>query len=408
MPTEKFQIPGQPDFELGSDRNSPVSIIAEVPETGSADGLVFIIPGMGGEKDAHYSSIIRRYIADKYNLVAVSVDGHCNTCRPNRSTEFGKVEVDINPGSLIEALGHYVAQGGKLDAPVQTHNDILSVLTQSHGASFSVNATLVPPDGQYQNFGVLSALDHLAALNFLIDQPLPFDEGNVICLGSSHGGYIAHLMHKFAPNTLNGIIDASAYTETQPIFIDGRWNELALTENNIVYKCSTVQRWQFSQHGEPTFFGADRSLIRDVAHVAHVEELVAKTQRPCQFRMIHSDDDRISPPHLKKRQAALLSACGFDVCLDVVGEADVDGKLIKSADHGMGIALNLLFDKYYPTLRRQSGKGDRELETQLVFDGPKMSYSLRHVRNQIHIDATCEDVEVSAPASINHPQPVAV
>lgn len=408
MPSSQYLIPGQPDFELASERNHPVTILVETPETETADGLVFIIPGMGGEKDASYSSMIRRYIADKYNLVAVSVDAHCNTCRPNRSTEFGKVELNISPSSLVDALGQYVAHGGKLETQVKTHDDILSLLKQRSDVVFGVDATLVPPGGQYQNFGVLSALDHLAALNFLIDQPIAFDTGNILCLGSSHGGYIAHVMHKFAPNTFNGIIDASAYTETQPTFIDGRWNELALTEQNITFRCSTVQKWQFGQHGEATYFGADRGLIRDVAYNAHLEEVVAKTERPCQFRMIHSDNDRVSPPHLKTRQAALLDSYGFDVRLDVIGEADVDGKFIKSADHGMGIALNLLFDKYYPTLVRQRGKTDRELETHLVFDGPKMSYSLKHVRSQIHLDATCRDIDVSAPSHARLQQSVAV
>ena len=408
MPSSQFQIPGQPDFELGSERDHPVTILVEVPETEVADGLVFIIPGMGGEKDANYSSMIRRYISDKYNLVVVSVDAHCNTCRPNRSTEFGKVGLTINPKSLVDALGQYVAHGGKLETQVETHDEILLLLKQRQDIAFNINATLVPPGEQYQNFGVLSALDHLAALNFLLDEPIAFDTGNILCLGSSHGGYIAHLMHKFAPNTFNGIIDASAYTETQPSFIDGRWNELALTEQNIAFRCSTVQKWQFSRHGEVNFFGVERSLIRDVAYDTHLAEVAAKTQRSCQFRMIHSGDDRVSPPHLKARQAALLDSYGFDVHLDVIGEADVDGKFIKSADHGMGIALNLLFDKYYPTLVRQPGKIDRELETHLVFDGPKMSYSLKHVRNQIHLDATCCDIDVDAPSSSRQQQTVSV
>lgn len=408
MPSSQFQIPGQPDFELGSDRSHPVTLLVETPETEAADGLVFIIPGMGGETDAHYSSMIRRYIADKYNIVAVSVDAHCNTCRPNLSTEFGKVELSISPNSLVDALGQYVAHGGKLETQVKTHNEILSLLKQRPDLTFAVNATLVPPGGQYQNFGVLSALDHLAALNFLIDQPIAFDTGNVLCLGSSHGGYIAHVMHKFAPNTFNGIIDASAYTETQPTFVDGRWLELALTEQNITFQCSTVQKWQFGQHGEATFFGADRSLIRDVVYDSHLAEVAAKTQRSCQFRMIHSGDDRISPPHLKTRQAAFLESYGFDVHLDVIGEADVDGKFIKSADHGMGIALNLLFDKYYPTLARRPGKLDRELETHLTFNGPKMSYCLKHMRNQIHLDATCRDIEPSVPSPVHQQQPVTV
>jgi len=69
---------------------------------------------------------------------------------------------------------------------------------------------------------------------------------------------------------------------------------------------------------------------------------------------------------------------------------DVDGKFIKSADHGMGIALNLLFDRYYPTIERRDGVTDRELETALTFDGPKYSYRIAHHSSGMRLAATCE------------------
>ena len=394
MASTVYEFAGQPDFELNSDRSHPVSMIVETPDTEMADGLVFIIPGMGGEKDKHYSEMIRRYIAGKYNLVAVSVDGHCSTCRPNRSTEFGEVTIDIDPTSIIHALGHYVSQGGVINVPLQNHNDVIALLKRDTSKTFKLKATLEPPGGQYQNFGVLAALDHLTALHFLIDQGLKFDTSNVICIGSSHGGYIAHMMHKLAPNTINGVIDASAYTETVPSFIDRKWTELDLRDGNFTYGCSTTQKWQFDKPGEPTFFGPDRALIRDTAYSDHLSVIADASSKACQFRMIHSSADRVSPPYLKTRQHDALKANGFDVQLDVIGEADVDGKLIKSADHGMGIALNLLFDRYYPTISRKVSKNDRERGTELIFEGPKLSYALTYRLGQIHADATCSEIDI--------------
>lgn len=393
MPKQVFEFPGQPDFELQSDRSSPVKMIAEIPEGGEADGLVFVIPGMGGDKDSNYSEMIRRYISSKYNLVAVSVDAHCNTCRPQRSTEFGDVGVSIVPFSVIDALGKYVSLGGVVDAPLKTHDDIISLLRRDKTQTYGLKATLTPPGGQYQNFGVLSALDHVCALHFLIDSDVRFDPANVVCLGSSHGGYIAHMINKLAPNTINGVIEASAYTETLLSFVDGKWNEHAITDGNIIYACSTVQKWQFEKHGDPTFFGPDRALIRDTSYSAHLAEIATKTERPCQFRMIHSATDRISPLHLKSRQARHLVAQGFDVRLDVVHDADVDGKFVKSTDHGMGIALNQLFDIYYPTLSKRAGKLDRERKTSLTFEGVHMRYEVQYEPRQLHVAATCHEID---------------
>ncbi len=391
MTSHRFEIAGQPDFELGIERSRPVAVIAEVPEADDADGLVFVIPGMGGEKDADYSAMLRRYIAAKYNLVAVSVDAHCNTCRPARSTEFGDVGIDFNGESILDALGRYVASGEKIDRKLETHADILQMLRSVAPKQFAIKAILTPPGGQYQNFGVLSAMDHLSALNALVDSDISFDTANVLCVGSSHGGYIAHMMHKFAPNSFNGIIDASAYTETATTFINGGWKEANISDGNLIYTCSTRQEWQFNKPGLPTFFGPDRYLIRDTAYDVHMEAVAASASRKCQFHMIHSTSDAVSSPALKQRQADTLGALGFDVSLDLVGEDQVDGKFIKSADHGMGIALNLLFDRYYPKIERRAGPTDRELGTELVFDGPKYTYRVAHRASDVQVTATCEE-----------------
>ena len=391
MPTHRFEIAGQPDFELGFERQQPVTIIAETPDASTADGLVFIIPGMGGEKDADYSAMLRRYLAAKYRLVAVSVDAHCNTCRPSRSTEFGDVGLELNGDSLLDALGRYVASGQTITKKIENHADILQMLRAASPNKFAIRTLLTPPGEQYQNFGVLSALDHICALHALIDSDIDFDPANVLCVGSSHGGYIAHLMHKFAPNSFNGIIDASAYSETATAFIDGQWKEVNITDGNLIYTCSTAQKWQFSKPGEPTFFGPDRALIRDTAYEPHMEHAGSKAIRKCQFRMIHAMQDAVSPASLKLKQVEALTNLGFDVTLDMIGAGDVDGKFIKSADHGMGIALNLLFDKYYPSIERRAAKTDRELETELVFDGPKYTYRLAHRADQIHLQASCEE-----------------
>lgn len=391
MASHRFEIAGQPDIELGLERSRPVTIIAEVPDTDHADGLVFVIPGMGGEKDADYSAMLRRYIAAKYNLVTVSVDAHCNTCRPARSTEFGEVGLDFDSESILDALGRYLVSGEKINGSVETYADILQMLRSAAPKQFAVKTILSPPDGQYQNFGVLAALDHLCALNALIDSEFAFDTSNVLCVGSSHGGYIAHMMHKFAPNSFNGIIDASAYTETATTFIDGGWKETNINDGNLIYICSTRQEWQFGKPGLPTFFGPDRSLIRDTAYDVHMGSVSASADRKCQFRMIHSTTDAVSSPVLKQRQADILDALGFDVVLDMIGEDQVDGKFIKSADHGMGIALNLLFDRYYPTIERRDGPTDRELGTKLVFEGPKYTYRITHGATDAQVTATCEE-----------------
>ncbi|WOF73883.1 DUF2920 family protein [Parvibaculaceae bacterium PLY_AMNH_Bact1] len=400
MTSHRFEIDGQPDFELGAPRQRPVTAIVEVPESDAAEGLVFIVPGMGSERDEGYYTMLRRYIAAKYNLVAVSVDAHCNVCRPHRSDGVAPVVLDVQSDSIYEAFGRFISAGGKVDRPLTNINDMLALLLPAKSNPVELNTIIQPPDGDYQNFGVLAALDHLAVLNVLLDSDIAFDQTNIVCMGSSHGGYLAHMIHKFAPNTINGVIDASAYTEAIPIYLDGQFREISITEShlNLTHHCSTKSLWQFKTPTEPYFFDTDRALIRDVGHCEHLGHISETSERKCQFRMIHSRFDNISPPAAKVQQAEVLNALGYNVQLDIVEERDVDGKFIKSLDHGMGIALELLFDKYYPTLEKRNGRTDRDLGSVLHFHGPKYTYRLRHQAGSLHADVKCEGRQFDKPA----------
>jgi len=397
--SHRFILDGHPDFELGIPRKRPITVNLETPQSDIADGLVFLVPGMGSERQEEYSAMLRRYISAKHNLVVVSVDAHCNVCRPHRSEGVDSVVMNIQSESIYEALGRFIGNGAHVDRALTNLNDMLALLISAKSETFDFNAIIEPPDGDYQNFGVLAALDHLTVLNELLDSDFAYDHENIICLGSSHGGYLAHLIHKFAPNTISGVIDASAYTETMPKFIDGKYNEAHEIEGNIRYRCSTKTHWQFNRPDEKTFFGADRAAIRDVGDLAHLEQVANLANRKCQFRMVHSSFDKLSPPELKLRQAGILASLGYDVQLDMIGEADIDGKFIKSLGHGMGISLELLFDKYYPTFEKRSGKIDREIGTTLCFEGPKYAYRIEHRPNSIYLDTVCEELIIGSAKS---------
>ena len=69
---------------------------------------------------------------------------------------------------------------------------------------------------------------------------MEFDTNNILCVGSSHGAYIAHLIHKFAPNTINGIIDNSGYTIPLAQYIGARpeFQQLVASVTLAVQSCN--------------------------------------------------------------------------------------------------------------------------------------------------------------------------
>ena len=94
--------------------------------------------------------------------------------------------------------------------------------------------------------------------------------------------------------------------------------------------------------------------------------------------MIHSTKDQLFSIGLKRRQSCVLLEQGLDGTLAEMGEDDVDGKFITTLEHDMGLALNKLFDKYYPTLSLVDGTSDRTLKTKLQFEGPHKVYEVQY------------------------------
>lgn len=385
MPSISGSLSGHEDFELGIPRKVPVTFEAEIPDNGPADGLVFLIPGFGEDTDEAYTRLTRRQIAAKHNLVVVSVRAHCHFCRPKQSIPGVAVSIEIDPWSIAKVIGALVLQGDSLDGLRSAEEkDALRFLKSRKDHKFSLSAALIPPGDDYQNFGVLAALDHLLVLNKLIDDGVEFDHDNIIATGTSHGGYIAHLMQKFAPNTISAVIESSAYPETLPAYLGFGGVEYRAIDGNIEFVCSTKTAWSNENIGAPNYFGSDQARIRNVCDPDHLETARgASGSRKTQFRMIHSSRDRLVNIDLKRHQSNVLRSSGFDADLQVVDEADVDGKVITTLDHGLGMGLHSLFDRFYPSLIRKPAPTDRDLKTRLCFAGNRTNYVVDHGRSGV-------------------------
>ncbi|MEQ9520181.1 MAG: DUF2920 family protein [Parvibaculum sp.] len=382
MATLKGSIAGHPDFELGIPRTVPVEYRAEVPENGPADGLVFIVPGFGGDKDEALLTLTRRHIAATYNLVAVSVRPHCYHCRPSSMLPKGvDVNIEIDPWSIARAIGALVLQGDDLSGLTSAEQSAtLPFLKSRWEHAFELKGTIIPPGDDYQNFGVLAALDHLMVLADLRKRDVAFENSNVICLGTSHGGYISHLIHKFAPNTVSAVIECSAYLQFMPNYVGfGAADELHSIDGNITLVSATRSAWQMERAGAPDYFGTDAMMIREVALPSHQAVLSkAAPDRALQCRMLHSLKDRLVPIELKRGYLSVLRAFDHDVQLDEMGEAELDGKFITTLEHGMGVSLAKLFDRFYPSLQPSKGAADADLGTRLNYPCGVQNYVVQH------------------------------
>ena len=162
------------------------------------------------------------------------------------------------------------------------------------------------------------------------------------------------------------------------------------TVGHVTVACNTVTRWNLSDGYSPAFFGPARFAIRDAMNPWHLAEVSAKAARRCQFRMVNSYKDGLSPIEVKQAQCRALQANGFDAQLRIIRESHLDGKVFKTLEHGMEASIGGLFDRYADSLTALPTTLDRELETSLTFECYDYVYRIRHHKTAPYFEASCE------------------
>ena len=332
MLLESREIEGAPDFETGKVRTGALRYSITAPD--AAKGLAFLIPGFGGDADPEYARGLRGHVARKHGLVAVSVDYHCLGARPENGAQL---QIDSPQHLQLVAT----AQLNGIQLPAWDDVGAICAALGKKGLTAQVPALLNAAGGDLQNFGITQALDHLRVLGDLLQRGPAFDPRRIVAVGSSHGGYLAHLIAKIAPRTLAGVIDNSGYVQP-PMSHGGGGSapEYITAIGGVRLLCRTRRAWSFDDRRASDFYGRDQDLIRDVGHPPHLkQQRAAAGDAGPVFRMANAAVDAISPPEAKARQAAYLQALGFDARLDLIGEDRIDGRVFKAVVHGLNASI---------------------------------------------------------------------
>jgi hypothetical protein len=362
-------IASSDDFELSIKRTSDITYRYSYPKNRKLNGMVFVISGFGDDTNSDYNRKLRSYIAKEFDVCAISVDYHCFFSRPNNGA---KIEFDEFDRELI--INNLNSNGIEFDRDEST--EVLldrwdrAIQDQKDKNSIDPNvksiltATLNPKRGEYQNFGVLQALDHINVIYDLEKERLDFKDGYpVILMGSSHGGYIAYMVAKLAPFKIDCVIDNSSYVKPPLNYIIGKEidymnPEFILSRKNIMLNCFVKTEWSLNKNNK-SYFSDSRYMIRDVSDKEHLDCL-ADINNKIKFVSYHSIKDTIAPYEDKLSFYDTLKSHGFDCKLYTIeDEKDVDGRFIKSLSHGLDMSLKELAKRELPkALEIKSNKKD--------------------------------------------------
>ncbi|ELM7347412.1 DUF2920 family protein, partial [Campylobacter coli] len=360
---QTFEIDSCDDVELGIKRTSKLEYRISYDDEKDLKAIVFVIGGYGANANIYFLDSYRNYIAKNFDVVTINVFYHCfcqrrsDVLKYDASAKFleedlenfSKVLNDFNIDSRNLNSNNALEYYHHLDHYITTLKS-QGKLAQNYQAKFT--STFIPPNGDYQNYGVMAAIDHINALKDLVKRFPEFADLPKIYGGGSYGGYLSLLIAKIAPWYVDGVIDNSGSALPPLNYILGREMEsgcdYVLNSSHILIQCFLKTHWTRKENS-PYFFNNENYFIRTLLNKDHLI-LQSQKNKNIIYVSYHSKEDPLTPANFKELTMQILKILGYDVSLNLIDENKIDGKFIKNLDHGCGIPDKALFRKELPLM----------------------------------------------------------
>ncbi|ENI6490002.1 DUF2920 family protein [Campylobacter coli] len=365
---QSFEIDSCDDVELNIKRTSKLEYRISYDDEKEIKAIVFIIGGYGANANIYFLDSYRNYIAKNFDVVAVHVFYHCFCQRRSDVEKYSAYkyfqEEDIE--NIKNLLNQFHFSYGEInnDNAFFLANSLVKYVENlkmqnklDHNFKLNFTSTFIPPNGDYQNFGIMAAIDHINALKDLVKRFPKFADLPKIYGGGSYGGYLSLLIAKIAPWYVDGVIDNSGSAVPPLNYIIGRELEFKSKDTNgdmymqgdhFFVSCFLKTHWTRKENS-PYFFNNENYFIRTLLNKDHLI-LQSQKNKNIIYVSYHSKEDPLTPANFKQQTMQILKILGYDVSLNLIDENKIDGKFIKNLDHGCGIPDKALFRKELPLM----------------------------------------------------------
>ncbi|KRS47792.1 carbonic anhydrase [Campylobacter coli] len=397
---QSFEIDSCDDVELNIKRTSKLEYRISYDDEKEIKAIVFIIGGYGANANIYFLDSYRNYIAKNFDVVAVHVFYHC-FCQRRSDVEKYSTLADFTKDDLklIEkVLRKYNIPCDQLaNNTVVSHCEYLSeIMTElkmlnrlPYDFEERLSATFIPSRGEYQNFGIMAAIDHINALKDLVKRFPKLADLPKIYGGGSYGGYLSLLIAKIAPWYVDGVVDNSGSALPPLNYILGREMEHSYGDyyedfphNRIIFFLKT--HWTRKENS-PYFFNNENYFIRTLLNKDHLI-LQSQKNKNIIYVSYHSKEDPLTPANFKQQTMQILKILGYDVSLNLIDENKIDGKFIKNLDHGCGIPDKALFRKELPLmLKKLQGRKSFMQENSISYPCGNKVFTFKDVENQLKL-----------------------
>lgn len=330
------------DSELFPEKKGCRSCTYNIYGTESKQGLVVYIPGFGDDLGEYRNTFCRK-ISEKHQLATMTVDYFCIGSRPTTGAKIYFEPSDIK--SIRELIPTFEPENWL---------EQLEYFAEEQEAALCITAGLAPPRNEYQNFGILAAIDIANAINDALNR-FQINKNNVILIGSSYGGYLANLVAKVKPGTIKSVFDNSSWANPNLSYLVGREIGIPEFSGNISERVAamffTKSPWTLEK-GKPNSFEGEKAEIRSFSE-SQIKQMAEQGATSTEFVFYHSNKDhRVAPVSEKIAMIEAMKKNGFSkINFKLFDETDLERNRIKTLDHGMGLSMISFFDDCYEATR---------------------------------------------------------
>ena len=409
LQSKVYEITSTDDIELGIKRKSKLEFKVSFDDTKPMKALFVFINGIRSADYAGYEEHLAEFVVKEFEVAVLRVDYHCIGFRPQTGATFYMDKKDkeifakccdgviklpknfLNDDILDQNESLKICQS--LDCIIQTlknqgkvPNDFLAPLSIS----------LQPTKNEYQNFGVMQALDIINAIYFVRKHHAKFKLAKTpktLLFGTSHGGYLALLCAKFAPWLIDAVVENSGYANAPFRMLGlGKYIDYLKIQEWSMKPSENIGLIVFTK----THFNRDENSlncyteahnkIRSLPELDHLQ-----TQAACHkavFVSYHSARDfDIALLEPKERLYTMLEKLGFNANLTIIkDESEIDGKFIKNLEHGMGMSMKSLIKKELPPLLAQEFKHEKDEKREISYPSENLEYHFKEAARGGGID----------------------
>ncbi|EAI8551449.1 DUF2920 family protein [Campylobacter jejuni] len=360
---QTFEIDSCDDVELGIKRTSKLEYRISYDDEKDLKAIVFVIGGYGANANIYFLDSYRNYIAKNFDVVTINVFYHCFCARQSIDQKYNpklipnQDDLERVNGILKNInLGHLSVNKDNFEQIIPLIEQKVNKMKQAglvdESQKIELSCDFIPPNGDYQNYGIMAAIDHINALKDLVKRFPKFADLPKIYGGGSYGGYLSLLIAKIAPWYVDGVIDNSGVCLPFLACILGReMNQGEFYFEGSVYRlyCFVYKYWNRNMNSS-YYFGDENYLIRAVLNSNHLQ-IQSNLNKNTIFVSYHSIQDMGAPVQNKIELYKCYQELGYDATLHLIkDENDIDGRFVKSLEHGLRMTDRALFRKELPLM----------------------------------------------------------